>query len=62
MAGTVLYGTVLKQVARVVSAAAADESYWCSELSNASTVPYRTVAVSRYCRTCYSYSCVAFIP
>ena len=47
----VLYGTVLKQVARVVSAAAADESYWCGELSNASTVPYRTVAVSRYCRT-----------
>ena len=35
----------------VVSAAAADESYWCGELSNASTVPYRTVAVSRYCRT-----------
>ena len=38
----------------------------CGELSNASTVPYRTVAVSRYyCRTCYSYRillCRAFIP
>ena len=37
------------------AAAAAAESYWCGELSNASTVPYRTMAVSRYCRTCYSY-------
>ena len=34
----------------------------CGELSNASTVPYRTVAVSRYyCRTstCYSYTLVS---
>ena len=36
----------------------------CGELSNASTVPYRTVAVSRYycrTRTCYSYTLVSRI-
>ena len=64
MAGTVRYSTVLKQVARVVSAVLLMMRVigQCGELSNASTVPYRTVAVSRYyeyCRTCYSYTLVS---
>ena len=56
----VLYGTV----ARVVSAAATVRVLMrgIGAASCPMRVPYRTVAVSRYCRTCYSYSCVAFIP
>ena len=41
MAGTVRYSTVLKQVARVVSAAADDESYW--PMRRAVQCEYRTV-------------------
>ena len=57
---TVRYGTLAGGPRVVSAAAAADESYWCGELSNASTVPYRTVAVSRYCRTCYCTLLVLF--
>ena len=67
MAGTVRYSTVLKQVARVVSAAADDESYW--PMRRAVQCEYRTVpyggGVSLLRVLSYLllvYSCVAFIP
>ena len=71
----VLYGTVyfsrwpvsLSPLQYEYRTAAADESYWCGELSNASTVPYHTVpygvgvSLLSYLLL-VPYSCVVFIP
>ena len=62
MAGTVRYSTVLKQVARVVSAAADDESYW--PMRRAVQCEYRTVPYGGGVSLLLSYlllvySCVA---